>query len=235
MTYVDPYELEGAEYNPRKIDDSTLRQLAHNIALFGFVEAVTVAKEDNQVIGGHQRIAAAKMLLEEDYTPLGDDGQELEFERPEQIPVIYVEGLNDRDRKTLNLALNRISGDWDKSKLSDLMTELYDGVLAELQEVESSLSTEVEALSALMPTGFDGDEIAKLLKAADVEPELAESQAGGDGTMPKNAKGVAKLSLEFTSPEVRDATKEVIARIAEEDGGDRPWGDIIAEALEVEV
>lgn len=86
-------DLKNAEYNPRKISDFDLKALKNSIKEFGFVEPV-VANKNNQVIGGHQRVKAAQAL------------------GIESVPVFYID-LPAEKEKILNLALNRIHGDWD--------------------------------------------------------------------------------------------------------------------------
>jgi ParB/RepB/Spo0J family partition protein len=48
--------------NPRRISDAELEALARSIREFGFVEPVLARCEDRTVIGGHQRLLAARRL-----------------------------------------------------------------------------------------------------------------------------------------------------------------------------
>jgi len=68
------------------------------------VEPVVVNK-NNTVIGGHQRLIACKQLS------------------IDTVPVVYVD-LSKKKEKILNLALNRIHGDWDMDKLAVVLEEL---------------------------------------------------------------------------------------------------------------
>ncbi|MFY0930693.1 DNA modification methylase, partial [Lactobacillus paragasseri] len=81
-------------------------------------------------VGGHQRL---KILL--------DEG----IEEAECVVV----NLNEEKEKALNIALNKISGDWDKDKLALLMTDL------QASDLDVSL------------TGFDENEISDLLGTED--------------------------------------------------------------------
>ena len=65
-------------------------------------------KKTNRVVGGHQRLK----ILEE----IGK----------EEVEVSVVD-LPDDKEKALNLALNRIQGEWDYPKLKDLLLELDTG------------------------------------------------------------------------------------------------------------
>src|SRR5205823_1907527 len=68
-------------------------------------DPVLARREDGTVIGGHQRLLAARRL-----------GYQI-------VPVIYVDLSQERAR-LLNLALNRIGGDWDQELLARLLADL---------------------------------------------------------------------------------------------------------------
>lgn len=124
-----------AMYNPRKDlkpGDPEYEKLKRSMEEFGCVEVLVWNKRTQRLISGHQRI---KILLEEGVK---------EFE-------VSVVDLDEKREKVLNMALNRIQGDWDFTKLADLLSEIDDG------ELDLSL------------TGFDEDEIEKLLTTV---PEL---------------------------------------------------------------
>ena len=76
-------ELVPDPANPRQMPDEQMAALMRSIEQFGFVEPVVVRRSDRLVIGGHQRVEAARRLgfthvpiveldLSEhrDYTPL---------------------------------------------------------------------------------------------------------------------------------------------------------------------
>ena len=65
------------------------------------------------------------------------------------VPVIYID-VSLEEGRLLNLALNRISGTWDQELLSRLVADLE-----QIPDIDLSLS------------GFDEDEIAKLMKSLD--------------------------------------------------------------------
>jgi hypothetical protein len=225
VAYVDPKVLKGAEYNPRKIAKSDLEQLAYNIARFGFLENVVACKETNEIIGGHQRVKAALMLQAEDYAPppgQDDAGNPLEFTTPETVPVIYVSGLSDFQKKALNLSLNRISGDWDYDKLVPLVADMYEQTLASIRDDMDVIERQVQATKELMITGFAVSELADYID---------NSKGDKDGTGPLPMQGVPKLTLEFTTPELRNKFKAYVASICEEGVAS---GDAVAHKLDVE-
>jgi len=129
-------KLKPAEYNPRldlQPEDKEYQDIKRSIVEFGLVEPLLINK-DYTVIGGHQRL---KILKDLNFTT---------------IPCIIVD-LDKQKEKMLNIALNKISGDWDRSKLKDILEELDTG------EFDVSL------------TGFGEQEIEDLMTEFHVEPE----------------------------------------------------------------
>lgn len=101
-------DLLPAEYNPRKDlkpGDAEYEKLKRSIEQFGYVEPVIWNKTTGKVVGGHQRL---KVLI---------DMGILEVEC-----VVVV--MDEDKEKALNVALNKISGDWDKDKLALLISDL---------------------------------------------------------------------------------------------------------------
>jgi ParB/RepB/Spo0J family partition protein len=73
--------------NPRRISDVELDALERSIRQFGFVEPVLARREDATVIGGHQRLLAARRL------------------GMTHVPVIWLD-LGSEQARLLGLALN---------------------------------------------------------------------------------------------------------------------------------
>lgn len=135
-------EIKPAEYNPRKWlgpDDVEYQRIKQSIETFGYVDPV-ILNADYTVIGGHQRL-----------TVLRDMGET-------QIDAIVID-LPKNQEKALNIALNKISGEWDVEKLSELLEELsddegidvlvtgfsdleIDGLLADLPDIDGFLQDE---------------------------------------------------------------------------------------------
>ena len=141
-------DLIPADYNPRKDlkpGDAEYEKLKRSIEQFGYVEPVIWNKTTGFVVGGHQRL---KVLLDMGIT---------------EVECVVVE-LDAEKEKALNIALNKISGEWDKDKLALL--------IADLQGADFDVSL----------TGFEPAEIDSLFKDAqqskvkdddfDVEAEL---------------------------------------------------------------
>jgi len=121
--------LNPAAYNPRKDlrpGDKEYEKLKRSIEEFGCVELIVWNKRTGNVVSGHQRL---KILLEYGHT---------------EIDCVVVD-LDEQREKALNIALNKIQGEWDENKLAEVMADLDAGAF------DVSL------------TGFDAAEIDELL------------------------------------------------------------------------
>ena len=121
--------LNPAAYNPRvdlKPGDKEYEKLKRSIHEFGYVEPVIWNRQTGNVVGGHQRL---KVLV--------DLGQT-------EIDCVVVD-LDLSHEKALNIALNKIQGDWDEDKLAAIMADF-----------------DAEAFDVSL-TGFDAGEVDALL------------------------------------------------------------------------
>jgi ParB/Sulfiredoxin domain len=125
-------DLKPAEYNPRKISRQMLATLKKNIEEFGLVDPLVV-NQDMTIIGGHQRFKACL---------------ELGFA---QVPCVILD-LSKSKEKALNLALNKVTGDWNKARLEK--------ILKEIEDIDLEF------------TGFDDEELAKVFD--DIMPKTPE-------------------------------------------------------------
>ena len=98
-------ELTPAPYNPRKISNKELERLKRSLSEFGYVEPVIWNKATGYVVGGHQRLKAMKEL------------------GIEEVECVVIDIPEDKE-KALNIALNKISGDWDTDKVFEILDEL---------------------------------------------------------------------------------------------------------------
>ena len=102
-------DLRPASYNPRKKlkpGDKEYQKIKNSITEFGYVEPVIV-NSDMTIIGGHQRVT---VLSDLDY---------------EEIDCIVID-IDKQKEKALNIALNKITGEWNKELLADLIADLQD-------------------------------------------------------------------------------------------------------------
>jgi DNA modification methylase len=91
--------------NPRRIGEAELDALGRSLRQFGFVQPIVARREDATVIGGHQRLVAARRLGHA------------------TVPVIWLD-VSPEQARLLGLALNKISGSWDDALLARLLADL---------------------------------------------------------------------------------------------------------------
>jgi len=121
--------LNPAAYNPRKDlkpGDKEYEKLKRSMTEFGYVEPVIWNRQTGNVVGGHQRL---KVLMDLGHT---------------EIDCVVID-LDPQREKALNIALNKIQGDWDEGKLASLMADF-----------------DAEAFDVSL-TGFDAAEVDALL------------------------------------------------------------------------
>ena len=116
-------DIIPSEYNPRLISNEEFIKLKNSINEWGLVDPVIINLQNNHIIGGHQRFSVLYSIYED--TGLYED---LELLRLGDIGWVFTkEDLridNDSQVKGLNIALNKISGEWDYPKLNSLLDEL---------------------------------------------------------------------------------------------------------------
>lgn len=141
-------DLKPAKYNPRKTltpEDAEFQKIKRSIEQFGYVDPIIINK-DGTIIGGHQRFNVLK---------------ELGFT---EIDVVVVD-LNKNDEKALNIALNKITGEWDEKALRDLLVEL------DISEYDITF------------TGFDQKEVEELIELVDFEAEVSQDNFNSEKEM----------------------------------------------------
>lgn len=101
--------LMPASYNPRKDlkpGDKEYEKIKRSIDEFGYVDPIIV-NSDLTIIGGHQRWKVLKHL---------------EFT---EVDCVVIE-VDKSKEKALNVALNKISGEWNQELLGELIKDLQD-------------------------------------------------------------------------------------------------------------
>ena len=209
-------DLKPAVYNPRKKlkkGDKEYEKIKQSLLKFGYVDPIIV-NEDLTVIGGHQRLTVLK---------------DLNYETAKCVIV----DLPKEDEKALNIALNKITGQWDEALLVDL--------LLDLQESDFNLDL----------TGFEPPEIDDILSNVhdkelsedefDVEEELKKPtvsrhgdiwQLGkhrvicGDSTKAETYKQLLddrKANLVVTDPPYNVDVEETAGKILNDNMSDRDF------------
>jgi DNA modification methylase len=154
IEYVQTSQLREWRRNPRFISDEQHRALAENIRKYGIIDPLIVDQQ-YRIVGGHQRLKVLKDL------------------GLKTVPVVKLQ-LTGRDFKILNLALNKISGEWDREKLVPLLEEF-----APLQELDLTGFTRQEANLLLEEFRIDDDD------AKDETAPLPEKPAAKPGDLYK--------------------------------------------------
>ena len=143
---VPTKDLISPEWNPRQITETEMEKLKTSIKEFGYVDPIIVNSYNNHIVGGNQRYLALK---------------ELGYN---EVEVLYINEPDILKEKAMNIALNKISGEWDQDKLDVVLEEI------QLSDIDITL------------TGFDEIEFTNLSEDEDYiipddEPEYDESIA----------------------------------------------------------
>lgn len=163
-------ELNPAGYNPRKDlkpDDKQYQDIQNSIEQFGFVEPLVVNVHDgkNMIVGGHQRFKILKASG---------------VSTTEAVVV----DLDDQKEKALNIALNKIDGEWDNEKLQELFREFEEEDVTDI--------------------GFTEEEYKDLIKEYEDERQNVQESAhsaseeaydGEDDKLPTEEKSASKNGL----------------------------------------
>ena len=129
VKHIDINLLKEATYNPRKpLNNKEYMKLKKSFKEFGEAQPIVINK-DYTVIAGHQRLRVMKDL---GYT---------------QVECKILD-LTKEKEKALNIALNKIQGEWDYDKLTAVIGELFEEDFSDL-------------------TGFDEKEILELVQVTE--------------------------------------------------------------------
>lgn len=142
-------ELNPSAYNPRKDlkpGDAEYEKLRRSVEEFGYVEPIIWNARTGNIVGGHQRY---KILEELGYTEI-------------ECVVLDIDGQRE---KALNVALNKISGEFDIPILTDLLRELsesdFDVSLTGFDAAEMSELFGGDAADSVEEDDFDVDKAAE--------------------------------------------------------------------------
>ena len=130
-------ELTPARYNPRKISSDALGRLTKSLSELGNLQPITWNAKTGNIVGGHQRLKCYQALQKDEVE-------------------VWAVWLDEAQEKAANIALNKLSGEFDLPQLKDLIEELDTG------EIDLDI------------TGFGADELADLMEQT--KPEVEEDQ-----------------------------------------------------------
>lgn len=114
-----------SEYNPRvelTPDDDEWKYIENSIKNFGYIDPIIINGKNNHIISGHQRFNILKHM--------GYDS----------IDCVIVD-MDDQQEKACNIVLNKVMGDWDFDRLSDLLHDIKEfdmslfGVLGDVDNI----------------------------------------------------------------------------------------------------
>lgn len=185
--------LNAAPYNPRIALEPGMpeyEKLKHSIETFGNVEPIVWNKRTGNVVGGHQRLSVLKNM------------------GYETVPCSVVD-LDDTDEKLLNIALNKIKGQWDYDKLEDILKD-FD------HEVATASGFSAEEIAVILANNnelYDDDDFSDW----DDDPE--EITVGGSYvvTLVFQSEGLAQewAENEGYKDQIREGSSSTVIRIEE--------------------
>jgi ParB-like chromosome segregation protein Spo0J len=134
-------ELRPASYNPRKISSDALGRLTKSLSELGNLQPITWNAKTGNIVGGHQRLKCYSALQKEEVE-------------------VWAVWLDEAQEKAANIALNKLSGEFDLPALKDILEEIDTG------EIDLDI------------TGFGADELADLMEQT--KPDEKEFENSGE-------------------------------------------------------
>lgn len=148
-------DIRPAAYNPRKRlepGEKEYEALKGSIERWGLVDPLVVNVRTGNLISGHQRY----YIL----TNLGETETET-----------VVVDLDERQEKLLNVAMNKVEGQWDYGKLETLLSEF---------ETDEILFTGFSEGEIATMFGKEADDVVEEYEDADTGDEENEDESGND-------------------------------------------------------
>ena len=209
-------ELKPAAYNPRKKlkpGDKEYEKIKNSIKEFGFADPLVV-NSDMTIIGGHQRLTVAMDL---GYT---------------EVPCAVV-NIDKTREKALNIALNKITGEWDENMLADLLKDLeasdFNTALTGFEPPEMEQLFNKVCDKDVTEDSFDVDEELKkptMSKLGDMWFLGKHKVFCGDSTNEENYVALMdgqKANLELTDPPYNVDVEETAGKILNDNMADEDF------------
>ena len=164
-------DLNPAEYNPRTISEKEFNKLTQSIREYGLVDPILINMKNMTIIGGHQRYS---VLLSENKK--NNSYENLLLFRRGDIGWVFTEDVltvkDESHEKGLNLALNKISGEWDYPRLNSLLDELnvkgFDVSLTGFEDFDTDLgSVDLDSLDIGLDDDLLIDNISEIIVVFD--------------------------------------------------------------------
>ena len=224
---ISIHDITPAYYNPRIMKAEDMEKLKRGLKEFGLVDPLIInLKNNNTLIGGHQRHKAMLEILREQ----GKDDQELILLKRGDVGLVFDTAfLNLKDtnhEKALNIALNKITGEWDSQKLNYLLYELemthidmdltgFHSLRLEPLELQLQINKEEEK-----PKKRKQKEIPTLLPTEKYTPKLKSLHYEITGEEPSlnecyDASKTEELIKEIKKAKITKEQKEFLIKAAE--------------------
>ena len=191
-------QLNPADYNPRKNlqpGDPEYEKLLRSVEEFGYVEPVIWNERTGKIVGGHQRL---KVLLQLGYT---------------EIDCVVVD-MDEYRERALNVALNKISGEWDISKLYGVINDIEKSGIDptvtgyDAKEIDKMYQQVQRACGNIVEDDFDADAEVAAIKTPITQPGdiwlLGKHRLmcgdSTDSNIVEKLMGGAKARMVFTDP-----------------------------------
>ena len=206
--------LRPYERNARLHSEKQVEQIAESIREFGFLNPVLIDKDQN-IIAGHGRIEAAKLL------------------GMEKVPCLYVEGLTEAQQRAYILADNRLTelGGWDMEIVENELSFLKGaGFDIGLTGFDWDAATELDAIEEKADASDIMDAIEEKADASRTKPgdvwilgrhRLVCGDSASAADQKKLFQG-KKASLVFTDPPYGVAIGDK-NKMLDEVGGGEKW------------
>lgn len=172
---VKLYDIKPAEYNPRillKEGDTEYEALKNSLERFGTATPLIVNKTTGNLVSGHQRLNVLKQMGET------------------ETEVVLIEVSSEKE-KLLNIALNKIDGEWDYEKLEELFKDFSD--------------------EDIRFTGYTSEELNGLFSSEESTPNYSyedNSESGGsDEPKEQSDKPEKEFNIFFSFPTKEAAEK----------------------------
>ena len=175
-------DLNPAAYNPRKAltpDDPEYVKIKRSLVEFGLVEPLVWNQQTGNLVGGHQRLRV-----------LTDEGVE-------EVEVSVVD-LDDDHEQALNVALNRVSGEWDMTRLAALLEPMS-------MEIAELTGFDLREMQGIVEAGESGNKFGAYINA-NSQPNTSE-----DGQSGKPRTDYVTVTYALT-PAQRDQVNNAIKR-----------------------
>lgn len=176
---VKAEKLMPAGYNPRidlQPDDEEYKNLQKSMDTFGYIEPIIWNEQTGHVVGGHQRL---KILLAKGYS---------------EIEVSRI-NVSEEKEKLINVALNKVSGQWDEDKLEDILRDIQ------------------ESGNDILLSGFSQDELDDILKDFENTDFMDFFAERSEESPPSSPQSGERMQQESPCKDKADAMPEKITQV----------------------